>query len=105
MALVLETHLDSTANPKVAGDTLGLSAEPHAGTRQASATAAISMDMFGLAIDVNHYANPYLQAAGGMPDGVFLSISQLMQGNDDNVHLGASAEAAAAKYARLQAHK
>lgn len=91
-------------DPKVAGDTLGLGAEPHAGARKVSGTAAISMHMFGLAIDVNHYANPYLQAAGGMPDDVFLSMSQLMQGKDDNIHLGASEEAAAAKYARLQAH-
>jgi hypothetical protein len=91
-------------DPKVAGDALGLGAEAHAGARQASGTAAISMHMFGLAIDVNHYANPYLQAAGGMPDDVFLSISQLMQGKDGNIHLGASEEAAAAKYARLQAH-
>ena len=91
-------------DPKVAGDTLGLGAEAHAGARQASGTAAISMHMFGLAIDVNHYANPYLQAAGGIPSDVFLSISQLMQGKDDNIHLGASEEAAAAKYARLQAH-
>lgn len=91
-------------DPKVAGDTLGLSDEAHAGARQASGTAAISMHMFGLAIDVNHYRNPYLQAAGGMPDDVFLSISQLMKGKDDNIRLGASEEAAAAKYARLQAH-
>jgi hypothetical protein len=35
---------------------------------------------------------------------VFLSISQLMQGKDDNVDLGGPKEAAAAKYARLQAH-
>jgi hypothetical protein len=91
-------------DPKVAGDTLGLGDEAHAGARQASGTAAISMHMFGLAIDVNHYRNPYLQAAGGIPQDVFLSISQLMQGKDDKIHLGASEEAAAAKYARLQAH-
>jgi hypothetical protein len=91
-------------DPKVAGDTLGLGAEAHAGARKASGTAAISMHMFGLAIDVNHYRNPYLQAHGGIPDDVFRSISQLMLGKKDTIHLGDSGEGAETKYTRLQAH-
>jgi hypothetical protein len=35
---------------------------------------------------------------------VFISISQLMQGKGEGIKLGASEEAAAAKYERLQAH-
>ena len=89
---------------KVAGDTLGLGDEAHAGARQASGTSAISMHMFGLAIDVNHYRNPYLQAAGGIPNDVFISVSQLMQGKGEGIKLGASEESAAAKYERLSAH-
>jgi hypothetical protein len=93
-------------DPKVAGDNLDLGSEHHAGARQASGTAAISMHMFGLAIDVNHYRNPYLKAGGEkkVPQKVFVSISQLMEGKENKLDLGASDEDAGKKYARLSAH-
>ena len=99
-----DQHGGPDKDPKVAGDALGLSDQPHAGARQASGTAAISMHMFGLAIDVNHYRNPYLQAKGGMPVAEFRSIAQLMQGKDGAIGLGASEEDAGVKFKRLQAH-
>jgi hypothetical protein len=88
-------------DPKVAGDTLGLSNEAIAGARQVSGTAAISMHMFGLAIDVDHYKNPYLQAQGGLPSDVFKSIRQLMEGKSGGLDLGDSSEDLNKKYARI----
>ncbi len=66
-------------DPKVAGQVLGLD-EDIAGARGISATSAISMHMFGLAIDVNHHDNPYLQAGGGIPNKIFERIGELMKG-------------------------
>jgi hypothetical protein len=88
-------------DPKLAGDRLGLSDEEIAGARGVSKTSAISMHMFGLAIDIDHKRNPYLQAHGGLPSDVFVSIRQLMEGKSKGLNLGDEQEDASTKYARL----
>ncbi len=69
-------------DPKVAGDNLHLNVnEDIKGSRQVSATAAVSMHMFGLAIDMNYTHNPYLLSRGAPPQDVFERAGQLVKGD------------------------
>jgi hypothetical protein len=50
-------------DPKIAGDTLGLSDETIKGGRESPTSAALSMHLFGLAVDLNYTANPFISAS------------------------------------------
>ena len=69
-------------DPKVAGDNLHLNVnEDIKGSRKVSATAAVSMHMFGLAVDMNYTHNPYLLSRGAPPQDVFERAGQLVKGD------------------------
>ena len=69
-------------DPKVAGDRLHLNVnESIKGSRKVSATAAVSMHMFGLAVDMNYTHNPYLLSRGAPPQDVFERAGQLVKGD------------------------
>lgn len=50
-------------SPAKAGDALGLSHESIAGGREAPTSAVFSMHLFGLAVDLNYTANPFISAS------------------------------------------
>ncbi len=71
-----------TKDPTVAGDRLHLNVnESLKGSRKVSATAAVSMHMFGLAVDMNYTHNPYVLSRGAPPQDVFERAGQLVKGD------------------------
>jgi hypothetical protein len=86
-AELAEVYGGPDKDPKVAGQALGVT-EDIKGSRAVSKTAAVSMHMFGLAVDVNYEHNPYLLASGAMPSDVFTRVGQLMKGEKLSYDVG-----------------
>jgi hypothetical protein len=69
----LAAHLQTVENqfaadygggdPAKAGEALGIRAEAMPGARHAPTSAAVSMHLFGLAIDINYTTNPFISAS------------------------------------------
>ena len=68
-------------DPAVAGKTLGLrDDEEIVGARDHPTSAAVSMHLFGLALDVNYTANPFVSPGGSTEKAVLANAGRLVTG-------------------------
>jgi hypothetical protein len=74
-----------TKDPKVAGQTLGLK-QHIGGGRHAPTGTAISMHLFGLAIDVNYDTNPWIaeESSGKEENGILARATLLVDGTSSS---------------------
>ncbi|MBT9316651.1 hypothetical protein [Leptothoe spongobia] len=82
---LVASHSNGTGSPEIAGDNLGLSPklEPIKGARKHATSASRSMHFFGLAIDLDYTANPFINESENDRDAinaVFPRASLLVHG-------------------------
>ncbi len=68
-------------SPAAAGDALKLRHEDIIGARDHPTSAAVSMHLFGLALDVNYTANPFIGTHGSDEKAVLARAGQLITGS------------------------